>query len=57
MKLYEGVVLIKFARIVSSCVNVLTQFKYMGDLTSKGVQGSATIKLTLEIEIEVADLC
>ena len=34
MKPYEGAALIKFARIVSSCVNVLTQFNYVGDLNS-----------------------
>ena len=34
MKPYDGAALIKFARIVSSCVNVLTQFKYVRDLNS-----------------------
>ena len=42
MKPYDGAALIKFARIVSSCVNVLTQFNYVGDLNSEGVLGSAT---------------
>ena len=46
MKPYDGAALIKFARIVSSCVNVLTQFNYVGDLNSEGVLGSATRKLT-----------
>ena len=46
MKPYDGMALIKFARIVSTCVNVLTQFNYVGDLNSKGVLGSATRKLT-----------
>ena len=32
MKPYDGTALIKFARIVSSCVNVLTQFNYVGDV-------------------------
>ena len=49
MKPYDGAALIKFARIVSSCVNVLTQFNYVGDLNS-GVQGSATRKLTLDMK-------
>ena len=50
MKPYEGTALIKFARIVSSCVNVLTQFNYVGDLNSEGVLGSATRKLTLDMK-------
>ena len=50
MKPYDGAALIKFARIVSSCVNVLTQFNYVGDLNSEGVLGSATKKLTLDVK-------
>ena len=50
MKPYDGTALIKFARIVSSCVNVLTQFNYVGDLNSDGVLGSATRKLTLDMK-------
>ena len=50
MKPYDGTALIKFARIVSSCVNVLTQFNYLGDLNSEGVLGSATRKLTLDMK-------
>ena len=50
MKSYDGAALIKFARIVSSCVNVLTQFNYVGDLNSEGVLGSATRKLTLDMK-------
>ena len=50
MKPYDGVALIKFARIVSSCVNVLTQFNYVGERNSKGVLGSATRKLTLDMK-------
>ena len=42
--------MIKFARIVSRCVNVLTQFNYVGDLNSEGVLGSATRKLTLDMK-------
>ena len=48
MKLYDGAALIKLARIVSSCRNVLTQFNYVGYLNSEGVLGSATRKLTLD---------
>ena len=44
MKPYCRAALIKHARIVSSCVNVLTQFNYMEDLNSEGVLGSATRK-------------
>ena len=50
MKPYDGTALIKFARIESSCVNVLTQFNYVGDLNSEGVLGSATRKLTLDMK-------
>ena len=50
MKPYDGTALIKFARIVSSCVNVLTQFNYVGDLNSEGVLGSAKRKLTLDMK-------
>ena len=50
MKPYDGAAFIKFARIVSSCVNVLTQFNYVGDLNSEGVLGSATRKLTLDMK-------
>ena len=50
MKPYDGAALVKFARIVSRCVNVLTQFNYVGDLNSEGVLGSATRKLTLDMK-------
>ena len=50
MKPYDGAALIKYARIVSSCVNILTQFNYMGDLNSEGVLGSAIRKLTLDMK-------
>ena len=50
MKPYDGTALIKFARIVSNGVNVLTQFNYVGDLNSEGVLGSATRKLTLDLK-------
>ena len=50
MKPYDGAALIKFARIVPSCVNVLTQFNYLGDLNSAGVLGSVTRKLTLNMK-------
>ena len=50
MKISDGVALIKFSRIVSSCVNVLTKFNYVEDLNSKGVPGSATKKLFLDIK-------
>ena len=50
MEFYDGAALIKYARIVSSCVNVLAQFTYIGDLNSEGVLGSATRKLTLDMK-------
>ena len=50
MKPYDGAALIKFARVVSSCVNVLTQFNYVGDLNLEGVLGSATRKITPDMK-------
>ena len=50
MKSYDGAALIKNARRVSSCVNVLTQFNYVEDLNSEGVLGSATRKLSLDMK-------
>ena len=49
-KPYDGAALIKYARIVSSCVNGLTQFNDVGDLNSEGVLGSTTIKLTMDMK-------
>ena len=50
MKPYDGAALIKYARLVSSCVNVLTQYNYVGDLNSEGILGSAIRKLTLDMK-------
>ena len=50
MKPYDGAALNKFARVVSSCVNVLTQFNYVGDLNLEGVLGSATRKITPDMK-------
>ena len=50
MKPYDGAAVIKFARIVSSCLNVVTQFNYVGDLNSERVLGGATRKLTLDMK-------
>ena len=50
MKPYDEAALIKFAKIVSSCVNVLAHFNYVGDLNSEGVLGSATRKLTVDLK-------
>ena len=50
MKLYEGATLIMYARVVSSCVNVLTQFNFVEYSSSKGVLGSATRKLTMDLK-------
>ena len=50
MKPFDGTALIKFAKTVSSCVNVLTRFNYVGDLNSEGVLGSATRKSTLDMK-------
>ena len=55
IKHYDGVALIKYARILSSCVNFLTQLNYMGRLHTEGVLGSATRKLTLDMKTNCLD--
>ena len=45
VKAYDSVALVKYSRIVSSCVQVLTHMNYVGDLQSEGVLSSATRKL------------
>ena len=49
MKPYDEAALIKFAKIVSSFMNVVAQFNYGEELNS-GVLGSATRKLTLDMK-------
>ena len=46
----DGAALIKCTKTVSSCVNVLTQFNYVGDLNSEVVLGSATRKWTVDMK-------
>ena len=50
VKFYDGAALIKYARLNPSCVNVLTQFNYVGDLNTEGNLSSATKKLTLDLK-------
>ena len=50
VKAYDSVALVKYSRIVSSCVQVLTQMNYVGDLQSEGVLNSATRKLPLNMK-------
>ena len=52
VKAYDSVALVKYSRIVSSCVQVLTEMKYVGDLQSEGVLSSATRKLPLNMKTE-----
>ena len=47
---YDSAALVKNSRIVSSCVQVLTQMNYVGDLQSVGVLSSATRKLPLNMK-------
>ena len=47
VKAYDSVALVKYSRIVPSCVQILTQMKDVGDLQSEGVLSSATRKLPL----------
>ena len=50
VKAYDSVALVKYSRIVSSCVQVLTQMNYVGDLQSEGVLSSATRKLPMNMK-------
>ena len=50
VKAYDSVALVKYSRTVSSCVQVLTQMNYVGDLQSEGVLSSATRKLPLNMK-------
>ena len=50
VKAYDSVALVKNSRIVSSCVQVLTQMNYVGDLQSKSVLSSATRKLPMNMK-------
>ena len=50
VKAYDSLALVKYSRIVSSCVQVLTQMNYDGDLQSEGVLGSATRKLPMNMK-------
>ena len=50
VKAYDSVALVKYSRIVSSCVQVLTQMNYVGDLQSEGVLSSATRKLPFNMK-------
>ena len=47
VKAYDSVALVKYSRIVPSCVQVLTQMNYVADLQSEGVLSSATRNLPL----------
>ena len=50
VKAYDSVALVKNSRIVSSCVQVLTQMNYVGDLQSESVLSSATRKLPMNMK-------
>ena len=50
VKAYDSVALVKYSRIVSSCVQLLTQMNYVGDLQSEGVLSSATRKQPLNMK-------
>ena len=41
--------LVSYSRVVSNCVQVLTQINYVSDLQSEGVLNSATRKLPLNM--------
>ena len=49
MKVFDSVALVKYSRIVSSCVQVLTHMTFVGDLQVKCVLCSATRKLPLNM--------
>ena len=50
VKAYNSVALVKYSRIVSSCVQVLTQMNYVGDFQSEVVLSSATRKLPMNMK-------
>ena len=50
VKAYDSVALVKYSRIVSSCVQVRTKMNYVGDLQSEGVLSSATRKLPMNMK-------
>ncbi len=50
IKPYDSAAIIKFAQLVSSCVNVLHQFDCQGDLQSESVLNSAVRKLPPELK-------
>ena len=56
MNFNDGASVIKFAGTESSCVNILTHFNYVGDLNSERDLGSATRRLTKDME-KVAHVC
>ena len=50
MKPYDLLALFKFSRIVITCVQILTQMNFVGDLQTEGVLNNATKKLPIEIK-------
>ena len=50
VKAYDSVALVKYSRIVSTCVQVLTQMNYVGDLQSEGFLSIATRKLPMNMK-------
>ena len=50
VKAYDSVALVKNSKIVSSCVQILTQMNSVGDMQSEGVLSSATRKLPLNMK-------
>ena len=50
VKAYHSLALVKYSRKVSSCVQVLTQMNYVGDLQSESVLSSSTRKLPLNMK-------
>ena len=50
VKAYDSLALVKYSRIVSSFVQVLTQMNYVGDLQSEGVLSSATRKMPVNMK-------
>ena len=50
VKAYDSVALDKYSRTVQSCVQVLTQMNYVGDLQSEGDLSSATRKLPVNMK-------
>ena len=50
IKLHDSAAILKYAQLITLCVNVLKQFGFTGDLFSESAVNSALRKLPLELK-------